>query len=116
MGNGRRLGRVDTIALVWAALLWMWIQQYLPAGVVGSVTSIAVLWTAAYAPAVHWGVPIRRYWLALVVGMGCVGALSAIKPIVPTSLRVWSTAAILVASLVMVLRGRIRQRTGRSGP
>ncbi len=113
MGVERKLEKIDAIALVWAAVLWMWVQQYLPSGAVGSVTSIAVLWTAAYAPVVHWGMPVHRYWLVLALGVVCVGTLSVVKPLVPESFQVWSTAAILLSSFVGVLWGPIKQRVQR---
>jgi hypothetical protein len=91
----------------------MWIQQYLSSGVAGSVTSIAVLWTVACALMVHWGIPVYRYWLALALGIACVGTLSALKPLVPKNFQVWSTAAILLAGWVGVLWSPIKRRIQR---
>ena len=109
----RRPGIGDIVFLLWTVALCVWLNQYLPVGTLGSATLIAVAWTAFYSTAVSAGVPVMRYWLALVVGVLLVATLDLIKPSVPPQVRVATTAVILLASGIAVFVGRLRRARRR---
>ena len=94
---------------MWSAALAIWVGQFLPPGPVGDMAFLAILWTALHAVVTGRGLPLTSYWMALAIGFLAVGALGLVAPSVPRSIRITTTAAILLVRYVLVLWRRARR-------